>query len=76
MVGFGTAGNSSSSGDTSINARTGFRSSVPEFMGIDNTYQQPVPITFDLKPNISVESIDYTVAVSYTHLTLPTTPYV
>ena len=61
MVGFGTAGNSSSSGDTSINARTGFRSSVPEFMGIDNTYQQPVPITFDLKPNISVESIDYTV---------------
>ena len=61
MVGFGTAGNSSSFGDTSINARTGFRSSVPEFMGIDNTYQQPVPITFDLKPNISVESIDYTV---------------
>ena len=61
MVGFGTTGNSSSSGDTSINARTGFRSSVPEFMGIDNTYQQPVPITFDLKPNISVESIDYTV---------------
>lgn len=61
MVGFGTTGNSSSSGGTSINARTGFRSSVPEFIGIDNTYQQPVPITFDLKPNISVESIDYTI---------------
>ena len=55
MVGFGTTG------DTSINARTGFRSSVPEFIGIDNTYQQPVPITFDVKPTISVKSIDYTV---------------
>ena len=55
MVGFGTTG------DTSINARTGFRSSVPEFIGIDNTYQQPVPITFDAKPTISVKSIDYTV---------------
>ena len=51
MVGFGTTG------DTSINARTGFRSSVPEFIGIDNTYQQPVPITFDAKPTYICRSL-------------------
>ena len=61
MVGFSRAKSSYSSNDTTINPKTGFRSSVPQFIGIDDTYERPIPIAFDLKPEVSVKSIDYTV---------------
>ena len=49
-----------SNAPTSISSKTGFRSTIPQFMGIDNTYQQYAPIIFK-KPVASVKSIDYTV---------------